>query len=55
MEEQVQAVVITDIRMPFVSMVTFMLKWVIATIPTLIILFFLAKLAFQFWWWTFWD
>ena len=31
------------------------LKWVIATIPTLIILFFLAKLAFQFWWWTFWD
>ena len=31
-------VVITDIRMPFTSMVTFMVKWAIATIPAVIIL-----------------
>src|SRR5688572_2406427 len=33
-----QAVVITDIAMPFGSMVVFMVKWSIATIPALIIL-----------------
>jgi len=32
-------VVVTDIRMPFISMVIFMIKWVIAVIPALIILF----------------
>lgn len=33
-----QKVVITDIKMPFESMVVFMVKWVIASIPALIIL-----------------
>ena len=28
-----QAVVVTDIRMPFFSMVIFMVKWAIAAIP----------------------
>jgi hypothetical protein len=28
-----QAVVVTDIHMPFWSMVTFMVKWAIASIP----------------------
>ncbi|AEG00478.1 hypothetical protein [Methylomonas methanica] len=31
-------VVVTDIQMPFMSMVTFMVKWVIAAIPAMIIL-----------------
>ena len=31
-------VVVTDIRMPFWSMVTFMVKWVIASIPAFLIL-----------------
>ena len=33
-----QAVVVTDIHMPFSSMVIFMVKWAIAAIPALIIL-----------------
>ncbi|MEJ2681177.1 MAG: hypothetical protein P8104_06535 [Gammaproteobacteria bacterium] len=32
-------VVVTDIQMPFISMVVFMVKWVIASIPAFIILF----------------
>jgi hypothetical protein len=32
-------VVVTDIQMSFLSMVVFMVKWVIASIPALIILF----------------
>ncbi|MBI3355367.1 MAG: hypothetical protein HY038_01085 [Nitrospirae bacterium] len=33
-----QAVVVTDIRMPFFSMVIFMVKWAIAAIPAFFIL-----------------
>jgi hypothetical protein len=33
-----QYVVVTDIRMPFISMVIFMVKWVVASIPAFIIL-----------------
>ena len=32
-----QKVVVTDIRMPFWSMVIFMVKWVFASIPALLI------------------
>ena len=35
-------VVVTDIQMPFWSMVTFMVKWSLASIPAFIILFALA-------------
>ena len=35
-------VIITDIRMPFMSMVMFMVKWSIATIPAFIILLVLG-------------
>jgi hypothetical protein len=38
-------VVVTDIKMPFGSMVVFMVKWAIASIPALIILFLLAALV----------
>jgi hypothetical protein len=36
---------VTDIHMPFGSMVGFMVKWVIASIPAIIILFLLALIA----------
>ena len=39
-------VVVIDIKMPFISMVVFMVKWVIASIPALIILFILGSILF---------
>ena len=42
-----QDVVIKDIQMPFWSMVVFMVKWAVATIPALIILIFLVMFAMQ--------
>ena len=38
-------VVVTDIQMPFGSMVVFMIKWAIAAIPAVIILFVLGAIA----------
>jgi hypothetical protein len=38
-------VVVTDIRMPFLSMVIFMVKWVIASIPAFIILYILGMIV----------
>jgi hypothetical protein len=44
-----QQVVVTDIHMPFGSMVGFMVKWAIASIPAMIILILLAViLSFVF-------
>jgi uncharacterized membrane protein YdjX (TVP38/TMEM64 family) len=43
-ESNAQTVRITDIRMPFGSMVVFMVKWAIASIPALIILTVLGAL-----------
>lgn len=40
--EAPRRVVVTDIEMPFRSMVTFMVKWALASIPAVIILFGLA-------------
>lgn len=37
-------VVVTDISMPFMSMVIFMVKWVIASIPAFIILSIIGML-----------
>jgi hypothetical protein len=37
--EDRQNVVVTDIHIPFGSMITFMVKWAIASIPAAIILF----------------
>ena len=39
-----QKVVVTDIRMPFWSMVIFMVKWVFASIPAIIIFSLLMSL-----------
>ena len=33
------AVIVTEIQMPFGSMIVFMIKWVLASIPAMIILF----------------
>jgi hypothetical protein len=38
-------VVVTDIRMPFLSMMVFMIKWVIACIPAFIILSILGGIV----------
>ena len=35
-------VIVVDVKMPFWSMVSFMVKWAIASIPALIILFMLG-------------
>lgn len=35
-------VVVVDVQMPFMSMVTFMVKWTLASIPALIILAVIA-------------
>ena len=32
------SVVVTDVRMPFLSMVVFIIKWAVAAIPAMIIL-----------------
>jgi len=39
-------VTITDIKMPFFSMVFFMVKWAIASIPAFIILTFIGGIVF---------
>ena len=33
-----QEVTVTDIKMPFMSMVVFMIKWTVASIPAMILL-----------------
>lgn len=38
-------VVVTDIRMPFFSMMIFMIKWVIASVPAFIILSILGAIV----------
>jgi hypothetical protein len=44
----VQAVTVTDIRMPFWSMVVFLVKMAIAAIPALIILTCIGLVVFWF-------
>ncbi len=40
-----QEVTVTDINMPFWSMVVFMVKWAVAAIPAMLILFCAAAAA----------
>ena len=40
-----QNVTVTDIKMPFGSMVEFMVKWAIASIPAFIILFLIGMMV----------
>jgi len=39
-------VVVTDIKIPFISMVVLMVKWAVATIPALIILSVIGSIIF---------
>lgn len=48
-QESQRHVVVTDIRMPFWSMVAFMVKWVIASIPAFLILGMLWALLMLLW------
>lgn len=45
--EPERTVVVTDIRMSFTSMVVFMVKWAIASIPAAIILFLIGALLWS--------
>jgi len=40
-------VIVTDIHMPFLSMVIFMVKWALASIPAIIILMLIASLFWR--------
>ena len=46
MSEEHNKVVVTDIRIPFRSMVVLMVKWAVATIPALIILGAIGSILF---------
>jgi len=45
MADDRREVVVTDIKIPFWSMVVLLVKWAVAAIPAVIILFFLAALV----------
>jgi hypothetical protein len=47
-DRTVQNVVVTDIQMPFSSMIRFMVKWAIASVPAFLILSFLAVFVWAF-------
>ncbi len=42
MNEPVQQVSVRDVSMPFGSMVVFILKWTLASIPAMLIIFLIA-------------
>jgi len=46
----INEIVVKDIKMPFVSMVIFMVKWAIASIPAVIIIVLIAKLIMGIIW-----
>lgn len=48
MPTEVSNVVVMDIKMPFSSMVVFMVKWAIATIPAIIIKFTVGRFSLLF-------
>jgi hypothetical protein len=47
MNDEKTEVVVTDIEMPFWSMVVFMVKWAVASIPAFIFLATLSALVFS--------
>lgn len=40
-------VVVTNIKMPFISMVIFMVKWAIASVPAFVIFVMIGAIVFQ--------
>ena len=47
MPKEFRGVLVTDIKMPFSSVVVFMVIWAIATIPALIILAMIGSILFS--------
>ena len=45
MADEKREVVVTDVKIPFLSMVVLMVKWAIAAIPALIILLVIGAVA----------
>ena len=45
MDAQKAEVVVVDVKMPFLSMVAFMVKWAIAAIPAILILLVLGVMV----------
>jgi hypothetical protein len=43
-------VVVTDIRIPFLSLMVLTIKWVLASIPAFIILWFIGMIAMMLFW-----
>ena len=43
-------VVVTDIRIPFFSLMMLTIKWVLASIPAFIILWFISMIAMMLFW-----
>lgn len=48
MNDEKREVIVTDIQMPFMSMVIFMVKWAIASIPAIIILVLIGTFVSTF-------
>ncbi len=46
MESKIDKVTVIDIKMPFFSMMIFMIKWAIAAIPAFIIIGIIASVLF---------
>ena len=44
MADKTQEVTVTDIKIPFLSMVVLLVKWTLAAIPAMIILFVIAAI-----------
>ena len=50
MAEERKEVVVTDVRIPFLSLRVLTVKWVLASIPALIILWFLSMAGVMLFW-----
>jgi len=46
MDKDVTRVTVTDVNMPFLSMVSLTIKWALASIPALIVIFVLFSVLF---------
>jgi len=50
MADELREVVVTDVRIPFFSLMVLTIKWVIASIPALMILWFLSMAGMMVFW-----
>jgi len=50
MADELREVVVTDVRIPFVSLMVLTIKWVFASIPALIILWLISMAGMMLFW-----